>query len=557
MHHTTGSLYFSDCVQAAGISHVFFVPVIFTPSLVALEKRGITPVTTHSEKSAAYMADGLCPRERQAGDLSCTDGRLGESGRRLARCLLGAVTGHRGHRREIAPGGNIGVSIKRLMTLRCMNLSPSSMFKSIRLSDWPTCCRKHFGAATSGCPRPVHLECAGMTGQAIDGEIEVARGFDDRFFQVPAFRSPANLHDVARVADLLQRSERPVIVAGGGVASSRAEAEVVALARKLSIPVATSLNAKGTIPENDPLSIGVVGLYSRECTNKIVCGADVVFYIGSATGSQVTNGWQVPRPGTSVIQLDIEADAAGRNYRNVASLCGDAKTVLQQLIEACSARKPDDWLSDCREQVQSWIAEVRPLVESENSPLRPERICQELSQVLPDDAILVSETGHAGILDCALCRIELAKPNIYTRRGLVGLGVSRLNGSQVCGRPDRPVICFSGDGGFYYHMSEMETAVRYGINVVIVINNNRSLNMEKELYADAYGETEQTRGLEMWRFQEMNFAKIAEAMGCFAVRAERPGEVGPAIEKALAAGRPAVVDVVSDINVLAPLGWAP
>jgi acetolactate synthase-1/2/3 large subunit len=555
MHHTTGSLYFADCVQAAGISHVFFVPVVFTPSLVALEKRGITPVTTHSEKSAAYMADGYARVSGRPG--ICLAQTIGSAnlaaGLRdayLARSPVIAVTGGK------SPQGKYrGVyqEIDDFAMYEPVTKFNVQVDSAERLADLLP---QAFRAATSGCPRPVHLECAGLTGQAIDGEIEVAQGFDDRFLQVPAFRSPANHHDVVRVADLLQRSERPVIVAGGGVASSRAEAEVVALAQKLSIPVATSLNAKGTIPENDPLSIGVVGLYSRECTNKIVCGADVVFYIGSATGSQVTNSWQVPRPGTSVIQLDIEADAAGRNYRNVASLCGDAKTVLQQLIEACSARKPDDWLSDCREQVQSWIAEVRPLVESENSPLRPERICQELSQVLPDDAILVSETGHAGIWTARYVELNSPSQKSIRAAGSLGWGFPASMGAK-CAAPDRPVICFSGDGGFYYHMSEMETAVRYGINVVIVINNNRSLNMEKELYADAYGETEQTRGLEMWRFQEMNFAKIAEAMGCFAVRAERPGEVGPAIEKALAAGRPAVVDVVSDTNVLAPLGWAP
>jgi len=555
MHHTTGSLFFADAVEAAGIGHVFFVPVVFTPSLVALEKRGITPVTTHSEKAAAYMADGYA--RARGGPGICMSQTIGSAnlaaGLRdayLARSPVIAVSGgkspegkYRGVYQEIddfamyEPVTKLNVQVDSAE--RLVDLLPQA-----------------FRAATSGCPRPVHLECAGLTGQAIDGEIEVAEGFDERFFQVPAFRSPADPDDVARVADLLQKAERPVLVAGGGVASSRAETEVVALARKLSIPVATALNAKGTLPENDPLSIGVVGVYSRECTNKIVCAADLVFYVGSATGSQVTNNWQVPQPGTSVIQLDIEAAGAGRNYRNVASLCGDAKTVLQQLIEACGARERDNWLSHCREQVQSWKAEVQPLVEADSTPLRPERICHEISKVLPDDAILVAETGHAGIWTARYAELHSPGQKYLRAAGSLGWGFPASMGAK-CAAADRPVICFSGDGGFYYHMAEMETAVRYGINVVIVINNNRSLNMEKELYADAYGEKEQTRGLEMWRFQEMNFARVAEAMGCFAVRAERPGEVGPAIEKALAAGRPAIVDVVSDINVLAPLGWAP
>ena len=555
MHHTTGSLFFADAVEAAGMSHVFFVPVVFTPSLVALEKRGITPVTTHSEKAAAYMADGYA--RVRGGPGICLSQTIGSAnlaaGLRdafLARSPVIAVTGGK------SPEGKYrGVyqEIDDFVMYEPVTKFNVQVDSAERLADLLP---QAFRAATSGCPRPVHLECAGLTGQAIDGEVEVADGFDERIFKVPAFRSPAEPRDVARVAELLEKAERPVLVVGGGVASSGAEAEVVALARKLSIPVATSLNAKGTILENDPLSIGVVGVYSRECTNKIVCGADLVFYVGSATGSQVTNNWQVPQPGTRVIQLDIEADGPGRNYRNVASLCGDAKTVLKQLIEVAGTREGGSWLSHCREVLESWRAEVQPLVEAESLPLRPERICHEITGVLPDDAIFVAETGHAGIWTARHVELHSRGQKYLRAAGSLGWGFPASMGAK-CAAPDRPVICFSGDGGFYYHMAEMETAVRYGINVVVVINNNRSLNMEKELYAGAYGETEQTRGLEMWRFTEMDFSKVAEAMGCFAVRAEGPGEVGPAIEKALASGRPAIVDVVSDINVLAPLGWAP
>ena len=555
MQHTTGSLFFADAVEAAGVRHVFFVPVVLTPSLVALEKRGIIPVTTHSEKSAAYMADGYARVRRGPG--ICLSQTIGSAnlaaGLRdayLARSPVIAVTGGK------SPEGKYrGVyqEIDDFAMYEPVTKFNVQIDSAERLADLLP---QAFREATSGCPRPVHLECAGLMGQAIDGEVVVAEGFDERFFQVPAFRSPADPGDVACVAELLQQAERPVIVAGGGVVASGAENEMVQLARKLAIPVATSLNAKGTIVENDPLAIGVVGVYSRECTNKIVCAADLVFFIGSATGSQVTNVWRVPQLGTKVIQLDVEAEGVGRNYRNVASLCGDAKTVLSQLLEACGKRQGDDWLSYCHQEVQSWSDEIQPLVSAAHIPLRPERICHELGEALPDDAILVAETGHAGIWTARYTELQSPGQTFIRAAGSLGWGFPAAIGAK-CAAPDRPVICFSGDGGFYYHLSEMETAVRYGINVVIVVNNNRALNMEKELYADAYGAKEQTRGLEMWQFEEMNFAKVAEAMGCFAKRVERPGELGPALETALAAGRPAILDVVSDINILAPLGWTP
>ena len=555
MPRTTGSLFFADAVEAAGIDHVFFVPVVFTPSLVALERRGITPVTTHSEKAAAYMADGYA--RTRGGPGICLSQTIGSAnlaaGLRdayLARSPVIAVTGGK------SPEGKYrGVyqEIDDFAMYEPVTKWNVQVDSAARLADLLP---QAFRAATSDCPRPVHLECAGLTGQAIDGEVDVPDSFDTRFFQLPPFRSPANPQDVAQAAKLLQSAQRPVLVVGGGVASSRAEAAVLALARQLAIPVATSLNAKGTIPEDDPLSIGVVGVYSRECTNQIVCQADLVFYVGSATGSQVTNNWQVPPPATPVIQLDIEGATAGRNYRNVASLCGDAKTVLEQLLEACGRQKHADWLSTCQAQVARWRAEVQPFVDDDRAPLRPERICREISDMLPDDAILVAETGHAGIWTARHVELHSPTQKYLRAAGSLGWGFPAALGAK-CAAPDRPVVCFSGDGGFYYHLAEMETAVRYGINVVVVINNNRSLNMEKELYAEAYGEVEQTQGLEMWRFNEMNFAKVATAMGCFATRVEKPGEVGPAIEQALAAGRPAIVDVASDINILAPLGWAP
>jgi acetolactate synthase-1/2/3 large subunit len=126
-----------------------------------------------------------------------------------------------------------------------------------------------------------------------------------------------------------------------------------------------------------------------------------------------------------------------------------------------------------------------------------------------------------------------------------------------CALPDRPVLCFTGDGGFYYHLAELETAARFGINAVIVVNNNNSLNQEIPLVDAAYGGQQRGQAGEMWVFEEVNFARIANEMGCVGIRVERPDEIRPALERAFAAGRPAVVDVVSDVNALAPRAWSP
>ena len=345
-------------------------------------------------------------------------------------------------------------------------------------------------------------------------------------------------------------------MAGGGVTASQAEPEVVELAELLSIPVATSLNAKGTMRDDHPLSVGVVGTYSRWCANRTVAEADLVFFIGSHTGSQVTNNWKIPRPGTAVMQLDIAPGELGRNYPNSVSLLGDAKVTLRRLIETVTPMEPrTGWVRRAQQLVGEWRAEVAPLRNSDTAPMRPERICQEITEFLPANAVVVSDTGHSGIWSGTM--IDFTKPGQrYIRcAGSLGWAFPASLGVK-CALPDTPVLCFTGDGGFYYHLAELETAVRNGINAVIVVNDNRSLNQETRLFDAAYGGQQRGSAREMWVFEDINLAKVAEAMGCFAIRVERPSELKGALEQAFAANRPAVLDVVSDIKALAARGWS-
>ena len=160
----------------------------------------------------------------------------------------------------------------------------------------PRLLRQAFREATTGAPAPVHLDIQGMAGDVVtEAEADLEFIIEESFMQRPAFRPEADPESVRQAARVLSAAQRPVIVAGGGVTASQAQREVVELAEMLSIPVATSLNAKGAIPDSHPLSVGVVGSYSRWCANRVVHEADLVLYIGSHTGSQVTNEWRVPR----------------------------------------------------------------------------------------------------------------------------------------------------------------------------------------------------------------------------------------------------------------------
>jgi len=551
----TGSRYFAEAMQAYGVTHVFLVPTIVTPALAEMEGMNITRVTAHSEKSAVYMADGYARASHRPGvcgaqTIGAANLAAGLRDPFLACSPVIALT-----------GGRFPETKHRYVYQEIDDyplFEPLTKFNAqVDIPERiPDLLRQAFRSASTGCPGPVHLEIGGNFGQAIEGEADLDAVFEPRFSRFPAVRYPADPELVREAAEALARAERPVIIAGGGVTASSAQAEVVELAEKLGIPVATSLNAKGTIPENHPLSVGVVGLYSRECANRLVAETDLAFFVGSRTGSQVTNSWRIPPKGTPVIQLDIAPEELGRNYPNTVSLCGDSRLVLRQLLETLEHKQPNQqWLDRAAELVRQWRSEVEALRDSDAVPMRPERICRELEAFLPADAILVSDTGHSGMWTAM--HVELNHPGqTYLRAaGSLGWGVPAAIGAK-CAQPDRPVICFTGDGGFYYHMAELETALRYGINVVIVVNNNHSLSQETEIFVDAYG-GRQDAGFEMWQFREQNLAKIAEAMDCFGERVERPEEIRPALERALAFGRPAVVDIVSDINALAPNGWAP
>jgi len=387
-----------------------------------------------------------------------------------------------------------------------------------------------------------------------EGNLELI--VEPQYKQYPAFRPEPEMDRVRAAAEALTRAQKPVIVAGGGVTASQAAREVVELAELLSIPVATSLNGKGTISDDHPLAVGVIGTYSRACANQAVAEADLVFFIGSHTGSQVTNNWKIPRPGTPVIQLDISPADLGRNYPNTVSLLGDAKVTLRKMIEALKPIEPrTNWVRRAQQLVGDWRAEVAPLRNSDAVLMRPERLCKEISEFLPPNAVVVSDTGHSGIWSGTM--IDLNKPGQrYIRcAGSLGWAFPASLGVK-CALPDTPVLCFTGDGGFYYHLAELETAVRYGINAVIVVNDNRSLNQETRLFDAAYGGKQRGRAGEMWIFEDIDLAKVADAMGCFAIRVERPSELKSALEQAFAANRPAVVDVVSDIKALAGRAWS-
>jgi acetolactate synthase-1/2/3 large subunit len=374
---------------------------------------------------------------------------------------------------------------------------------------------------------------------------------------VPAFRPGPDPQRVAALVARIHAARRPVIVAGGGVRHSRAEADLRRFAELVQVPVATSLNGRQAIPDTHPLAVGVVGTYSRPSANQVVHECDLAVYVGSSAGSMVSNFWQLPPPGTAVAQIDIEPQNIGRNHVVEIGLNADARLALRAMLEAAAAQVPaarEDWLRRVEEIGAQWTQARSAEVGSDNVPVLPQRLCAELSRWLPEDAILVVDTGHAGMWMASMFELTHSEQRFLRSAGHLGWAFPAGLGAR-CACPDRPVVTFTGDLGFWYHIAEVETAVRWGIDAVTVVNNNHSGNQSKRGFDVAYEGEATERSRDLWVHRPVDFARIAEEMGALGIRVESPDALPGAFDAALAAKRPAVIDVATDIDAIAPLAW--
>jgi acetolactate synthase-1/2/3 large subunit len=554
MARMTGAQALAEMLHGYGVSHVFMVPAVLRRTLAEMERRtGIKRLHVHGEKAAAYMADGYARASRRPGIcMAQVVGALNlAAGLRDASLAHAPVIAFTGGRDPKTKFRKVYQEVDDVPAFETVTKWNATIDAAERIPDM---LRQAFRAAVSGAPGPVHLQFRGNEGQVDQEEADLEPLCEAQFAQVPPFRPESDAASVRAALSLLQAADKPVIVAGGGVRASAAAAELVALAEKLQIPVATSLNGKDSIAGSHPLSVGVVGTYSRESANRVAAAADLVFFVGTEAGGMTTHAWTVPKAGIAAIQLDIDPETLGRNYPLKVALNGDAKSTLGRMLgeaDSASAKRRNPWLATVRGLCEDYGAKVRALLESDTVPIRPERLCSELTRHTPDDAIVVVDTGHAGMWMGGMFDLKSAKQDYLRSAGHLGWAFPAGLGAK-CACPERPVITFTGDAGLWYHIAEIETAVRWHINAITVVNNNGSGNQSKRGFDRAYGGKQTDQAHELWTFNPMNFARLAENIGALGLRVEKAADFAPALARALEAGRPAVIDVVTDIEALAP-----
>ena len=446
----SGNAYLARVLKDLGVTHIFYVPVLAPEAMKELTRLGLQPIVTHGEKAAAYMADGYARVARRVGvcgaqNIGGTNLAAGLRDAYLSRtpvlALTGGPTAATRYRQAYQEFDDLPV----FAALTKFNARVDSVERL------PDLLATAFRAATTGMPRPVHLQLDGFYAASLIGEFEVRMAADRRFGSFPAFRPQASAQDVDAAIGELKAAERPVIVAGGGVQSSQAAEALRALAERMQIPVATSLNAKSVIADDHPLGVGCAGEYSQTPANRALAQADLVFFVGTPTGGLTTLNWTLPPVETRVIHLDIDAESIGRNYRNCVPLLGDARTVLEQLIAAAPARSDRGrWLKTCAEFRAEWRRAVEPFELNERPVMRPERLCRLMSDLLPQDAIVVGDTGHAAAWLAQNIAVRSTDQQFIRADGSLGWSLPAAIGAK-CAAPERDVICFGGDASFLYH----------------------------------------------------------------------------------------------------------
>src|SRR5215468_7238290 len=433
-------------------------------------------------------------------------------------------------------------------------------FQATRVDMLPLALRQATTMMLSGRPGPVNLDVPFNVFQEED-EVEVPSASP----RLGAQRGGASPDEITAALDLILQAKRPALFVGHGVTLSEASAELTALARKLSIPVIASPNGFGCIDMADPLSLGFIGRNGAFPANQAGRHADVVIAVGarfddrSASSWLPGYSWNFPR--AKLIHVDVDPEELGRNYPPDLAIIADARTFLRQLLAELDRRKPRSdaamkaWHTDIKGWQQEWEAFTRPNFDVHATPIRPERVVADCQAVLPDDAILACDVGvnHNWYMQFWKARRPQTILNSWGFSGM-GFGAAGALGAKLAA-PDQPVIAIAGDGCFTMVPHVLCTAVEYNIPVVWVIWNNFGWVSIRDIQLGMFGGREHgTMFHEGPNNKPYNpdFAAWARATGVEAMTVTKSQDFKDALEHAIRANKPFLLDVHVDAEVRPP-----
>jgi acetolactate synthase I/II/III large subunit len=370
---------------------------------------------------------------------------------------------------------------------------------------------------------------------------------------------------VEKALNLLTGSQRPLILAGGGVRVARAYEELKALAEQLEIPVYSSFMGKSALPSDHRLNLGVAGVWGEYPATEAARSADVILAIGARFNDLHTGSW-IPGyvyniPPTRLIQVDIDPDEIGRNYPVEIGIVGDAKAFLAQAARIARAKGNrlgygSPWLKEIEGWRTDWRNFCEPFERSNEVPIEPRRMMAEMNKISPPDTVMVDDVGNCQVWSEQYWKPKT--PGLHLTAGgfaAMGFGVAGVMGARLA-RPDSPCVTLCGDGGFMMMSHVIATSVEYNLPAVWVLQNNYAIGCIRDLQRFYHDGREigtsfvNERTGKLWN---PDFAKMAEAMGGRGIRVEHPDQFGDAYREAIRSDIPTVIDVVINRDTTMPV----
>ncbi len=506
-----------------------------------LNDTDIRPILVHHELSSVQMA---IAHARLTGKPGIA---MNSPGPGVANMFAGFLEAHTGCMPMIAP-----VPSSEMRTEGMAQMQETDMVSSFRpVSKWAYRItktekvgwgmRRAFSLATSGKPGPIFLE--------IPIDVGNAEYKGPPYKRVVPGKSRPDEKDVKEAAKLIIKSERPVIVAGGGVMLSGAGGALTQLAESLLIPVLTTASGRGCIPEDHPLAFGMVGLYRTEISKKVYQEADLLITIGSKNEEFATAAWNYYPEKAKMIQIDVDAFEIGRNFVPDLSLVGDARLALKDLVSVLTTMIRKDQVKtqriiDLKKAKREYEEIVDEECKTDAVPIRTKRVVHEMNEVFGKNTILANENGSQD-----LWAYYFPYYKVLDAGGFMGMAEQTCFGMGVVGsiaakltRPDMKVVCTTGDTAFQFSMKEVPTAVQYKAPVTWVLLDNAGLGWE--VYYQKYW-LDSAKVTATKFTAQPDFVKFAEANHIHGERVEKPGDIKGALKRALRAnnsGVPALVD---------------
>ncbi len=522
-----------ELLEEQGVQVMFGIPGgVLLPFYDELVESDIRHILPRHEQCAGHMADGYARVSRKPGVCVAT------SGPGATNLVTGVATAFMDSSPMVAITGQVATGVlgnDAFQEADSFSLMMPVTKHNFRVTDpavFPETMRKAFMIATTGRFGPVHVDIpvdilnADITDEQMAKEVKIPK-------------PKRNLSELLDAVKLLEKAERPTIMVGGGVTWSRAGSEIIRLAEMLMAPVVTTLMAKGSVPEDHPLVLGVCGMHGRQVANYALNNCDVLLAIGTRFSDRVTGKLSEFGGKTKVVHVDIDSSEIGKNVKGRVGLVGDAWTVVNALIAGLQMRKkPATW----KDRIMELRKQCACNYDLRSDPLKPQKVIFEMSKVLPQDAIVTTEVGQNQMwalhfYKCTGKRIFITSGGM----GTMGFGFPAALGAKVA-KPECVVADIAGDGSLQMVSQEFATAVENDIPVIICLLNNGWLGMVKQWQKLFYGQ----RYIATKFGGSPDFVKLAEAYGAEAIRVEKHSEVAEAIERAQKAKVPYLIDFMID-----------